>query len=113
MGRGEGKEEQATFNVKMFLSTINGERSLSDYRKNQKVFSQGDAADAVFYVQEGKSKSASSPTEEKRPSSRSMEGRLLRRRLPDRATAPLSHSRGDDGLRDHADRQGCHRARAA
>jgi CRP-like cAMP-binding protein len=29
---------------------------VSNYRKNQKVFSQGDAADAVFYIQEGKVK---------------------------------------------------------
>jgi CRP-like cAMP-binding protein len=32
------------------------ERSVSNYRKNQKVFSQGDPADAVFYIQDGEVK---------------------------------------------------------
>ena len=44
------------FKVDVFLSTIDGERSVSEYRKNQKVFSQGDVADAVYYVQEGQVK---------------------------------------------------------
>ena len=46
------------FSVEVFLSTINGERSVSEYRKNQKVFSQGDAADAVYYVKQGQVKEA-------------------------------------------------------
>jgi len=41
------------FDLKKFLSTVNGGRSVSKYRTNQKVFSQGDPADAVFYIQEG------------------------------------------------------------
>jgi CRP-like cAMP-binding protein len=40
----------------MFLHTVDGGRSVSKYRKNRKVFSQGDPADAVFYIQEGKVK---------------------------------------------------------
>ena len=44
------------FSVEVFLSTLDGERSVSEYRKNQKVFSQGDAADAVYYVQQGQVK---------------------------------------------------------
>ena len=44
------------FNIKTFLATVNGGRTKSKYRKNQTVFSQGDSADAVFYVQEGKVK---------------------------------------------------------
>src|ERR1700733_10065899 len=31
-------------------------RSIVKYRKNQVIFSQGDAADAVFYIQKGKLK---------------------------------------------------------
>jgi CRP/FNR family transcriptional regulator, cyclic AMP receptor protein len=41
------------FDLKTFLATVNGGRSVSKYRKNQKVFSQGDPADAVFYIQQG------------------------------------------------------------
>jgi CRP/FNR family transcriptional regulator, cyclic AMP receptor protein len=44
------------FNVETFLATVAGGRTVSDYRKNQMVFSQGDPADSVFYIQEGKVK---------------------------------------------------------
>ena len=44
------------FRVESFLSTVNGGRIISNYRKNQNVFSQGDPADAVFYIQEGEVK---------------------------------------------------------
>jgi CRP/FNR family cyclic AMP-dependent transcriptional regulator len=44
------------FDVEVFLNTVGGGRSVSSYRKNQKVFSQGAPADAVFYIQEGKVK---------------------------------------------------------
>ena len=44
------------FDVEVFLHTVDGGRSVSNYRKNQKVFSQGDLADAVFYIQAGKVK---------------------------------------------------------
>jgi CRP/FNR family transcriptional regulator, cyclic AMP receptor protein len=42
--------------VEVFLSTVNGGRSLENYRKSQTVFSQGEPADSVFYIQEGKVK---------------------------------------------------------
>src|ERR1700744_5196276 len=35
---------------------MNGGRSILNFRKNQKVFSQRDPADAVFYIREGKVK---------------------------------------------------------
>jgi CRP-like cAMP-binding protein len=44
------------FDVEVFLHTVDGGRSVSNYRKNMKVFSQGDPGDAVFYIQEGKVK---------------------------------------------------------
>ena len=39
-----------------FLSVLNGGSTRSNYRKNQIVFAQGDAADAVFHIEEGKVK---------------------------------------------------------
>jgi CRP/FNR family cyclic AMP-dependent transcriptional regulator len=45
-----------TFNVEKFLTTVNGGKRLATYRRNQKVFNQGDPADSVFYVQQGKVK---------------------------------------------------------
>jgi CRP/FNR family transcriptional regulator, cyclic AMP receptor protein len=44
------------FNVETFLATVNGGRSISKYRKNQTVFRQGDLADSVFFIKEGKVK---------------------------------------------------------
>jgi CRP/FNR family transcriptional regulator, cyclic AMP receptor protein len=44
------------FDVKTFLATVNGGRTVSKYRENQMVFSQGDPADAVFYLQKGEVK---------------------------------------------------------
>jgi CRP-like cAMP-binding protein len=35
---------------------VDGGRTVSKYRKNQTVFSQGDLADSVFYIQQGKVK---------------------------------------------------------
>jgi len=44
------------FDPKLFLAMIGEGRSLATYQKNQKVFSQGDSADAVFYIQNGQVK---------------------------------------------------------
>ena len=44
------------FNVDVFLHTGDGNRTVEKYRKNQKVFSQGEPADSVFYIQEGRVK---------------------------------------------------------
>ena len=47
---------KSPFDPKAFLAKMNGGRTLSEYRKNQVVFQQGDAADSVFYIQTGKTK---------------------------------------------------------
>jgi CRP/FNR family transcriptional regulator, cyclic AMP receptor protein len=44
------------FDPRAFLSKVNGGRTISDYRKDEIVFSQGDLADAVFYIQKGEIK---------------------------------------------------------
>ena len=44
------------FDVSMFLNTVESGRSVSKYRKGEKVFAQGDPGDAVYYIQEGKVK---------------------------------------------------------
>ena len=49
-------KRQPSFNSTFFLAKIGEGRSLGKYRKGQIVFSQGDAGDAVFYVQKGKVK---------------------------------------------------------
>ena len=42
------------FDPKSFLATIGGGRKVVAFAKKQTVFAQGDAADSVFYIQEGK-----------------------------------------------------------
>jgi CRP-like cAMP-binding protein len=42
------------FDPKVFLAKINGGRSVADYRKGQIVYTQGEPADSVFYIQSGK-----------------------------------------------------------
>ena len=49
-------KESAPFDAKSFLAKVGDGRSIGKYRKNQIVFSQGEPADAVFYIQKGKVK---------------------------------------------------------
>ena len=47
---------KTSFDPKNFLAKIGEGRSIGRYRKGQIVFSQGEPADAVFYIQRGKVK---------------------------------------------------------
>jgi CRP/FNR family transcriptional regulator, cyclic AMP receptor protein len=49
-------KRRPSFDTKSFLARVGDGRSIGKYRKNQIVFSQGDAGDAVFYIQKGKAK---------------------------------------------------------
>src|ERR1019366_7744085 len=49
-------KRRPSFNPKSFLAKIGEGRSIGKYRKEQIVFSQGDPANAVFYIQKGKVK---------------------------------------------------------
>jgi len=44
------------FDPQSFLAKVGEGRSIGRYRKNQIIFSQGERADAVFYIQRGKVK---------------------------------------------------------
>ncbi|HLM99165.1 MAG TPA: Crp/Fnr family transcriptional regulator [Bryobacteraceae bacterium] len=44
------------FNPKVFLAKVGEGRTIAEYSKGQTVFKQGDPANAVFYIQEGKTK---------------------------------------------------------
>jgi len=48
--------EEQSFHPEDFLAKIGEGRTISKYRKNQNVFSQGGIADSVFYIQKGKVK---------------------------------------------------------
>jgi CRP/FNR family cyclic AMP-dependent transcriptional regulator len=44
------------FDPRGFLARAGGGKTIERYAKNQKIFSQGEAADTVFFIQEGKVK---------------------------------------------------------
>jgi CRP/FNR family transcriptional regulator, cyclic AMP receptor protein len=49
-------DKKSPFDAKAFLSKADGGRTISKYRTDQIVFSQGDPADSVFYIHDGKVK---------------------------------------------------------
>jgi CRP/FNR family transcriptional regulator, cyclic AMP receptor protein len=49
-------KKKREFDPKTFLATIGDGRKVGAFPKKQTIFTQGDAADAVFYIQEGKVK---------------------------------------------------------
>jgi CRP-like cAMP-binding protein len=50
------KKSKVSFDPKKFLGKVGEGKTITKYQKDQIVFSQGDIADAVFYVQKGKLK---------------------------------------------------------
>jgi CRP-like cAMP-binding protein len=50
------KRRKAAFDPKIFLARVGDGKTISKYQKGQIVFSQGDVADAVCYIQKGKIK---------------------------------------------------------
>ena len=50
------KAAQALFDPKEFLAVVGEGKTILEFRKDQIVFAQGDAADTVFYIQKGRVK---------------------------------------------------------
>jgi len=50
------KRVKASFDPKEFLAKVGEGKTISKYQKDQIVFSQGEVADAVFYIQQGEVK---------------------------------------------------------
>ena len=50
------RKKQLIFDAEGFLAKTGLGKTIKEYRKNQKVFSQGDAADAIFYIRQGRVK---------------------------------------------------------
>jgi CRP/FNR family cyclic AMP-dependent transcriptional regulator len=49
-------EAKLAFDPTIFLATVGKGRTITEYPKNQIVFTQSDPADAIFYIQKGKVK---------------------------------------------------------
>ena len=50
------KRTTLAFDPKEFLAKVGGGRTIAKYRKNHKIFAQGEGADAVYYIQKGEVK---------------------------------------------------------
>ena len=50
------KKGGASFDPKKFLAKVGDGKTITEYQKDQVVFTQGDAAEAVFYLQKGRIK---------------------------------------------------------
>jgi CRP/FNR family transcriptional regulator, cyclic AMP receptor protein len=51
-----GKPAKIAFNAQDFLAKVGAGKKILEFKKNDNVFTQGDAADTVFYIQSGKVK---------------------------------------------------------
>jgi CRP/FNR family cyclic AMP-dependent transcriptional regulator len=52
----QSSQVKHAFDTQLFLGSTGAGKTFERYTKNQKIFSQGDAADAVFFIQKGKVK---------------------------------------------------------
>ena len=95
-------KRRPSFDPKSFLAKVGDGRSIDRYGKDQIVFSQGDPADAVFYIQKGKVKVTVVSEQGKEAVVAILDERILRRGLPCRAGAAHRDGHDYDGLRHHA-----------
>ena len=65
---GASPERTAAFDPRLFLAKLTAGKSKQEYQEDESVFSQGDAADAVFYLQSGKVKLTVVSKRAKKPS---------------------------------------------
>jgi CRP/FNR family cyclic AMP-dependent transcriptional regulator len=67
------RARKPVFDPKAFLAKADGGRTISKYKKDQTVYSQGEVADAVFYIQQARSKSPLFPSKGKKQLLRCLE----------------------------------------
>jgi CRP/FNR family transcriptional regulator, cyclic AMP receptor protein len=51
-----GKQAKGSFDPKMFLAKVGSGKTILEFRKDHDIFAQGDVADTLFYIQEGRVK---------------------------------------------------------
>ena len=51
-----GKPAKDPFDPKAFLARVGQGKAITEYKKNQNIFCQGEVAEAVFYIQKGRVK---------------------------------------------------------
>jgi len=79
---GSGRKHIATFDPRVLLTKLSAGKSSHEYLAGEYVFSQGEPADAAFYVQSGRVKLTVVSKTAKKPWSPSPARQLFRRGLP-------------------------------
>ena len=98
------KKKIRQFDPNIFLATIGEGRKLMTVAKKKSIFTQGDAADAVFYIQKGKVRlTVVSKTGKEATIGIVERGNFFRRRFAGRPDSPHGIGGGDDGLRTSAE----------
>ena len=100
------KSRKAAFEPKTFLAKVGNGKTVTEYHKDQVVFSQGSEADAVFYIQKGKIK-LTVVSEQGKGSSRRYFGTwtLFWRRMSQWPSAAGHNSYGHRAIPDYAHSQ--------
>ena len=86
-----------------FLATIGEGRKAVVFSKKQTIFAQGDAADAVFYIQEGKVRLTVVSEIGKEATLGILDEGSFSEKVPSRTTLAHGFSHRHDGLRSSAD----------
>src|SRR5208283_5106998 len=50
------KTSKSAFDLKVFLAKANGGRTIAEYHANERIFVQGETANAIFYIKKGEIK---------------------------------------------------------
>jgi len=75
------RKSKSKFDPEAFLARADGGLTISKYVKGQAVFAQGDPADAVFYIREGRVKIWLSLRKARKQSSHSSKREILSARV--------------------------------
>jgi len=51
--RANGNRKRSTFNAEAFLNSTGVARTITEFRKKEALFSQGDACKTIMYIQKG------------------------------------------------------------
>ena len=94
------KRGKASFDPKAFLAKVGEGKTIATYRKDEIVFSQGEVADAVFYIQKGKVK-LSVVSEQGKEAVVAIFWSVLWRRVPKRPPVAHRNHDSDRRLRHH------------
>jgi Cyclic nucleotide-binding domain len=101
-----GKPANNGFDPKAFLAKVGAGKTILKFEKNQHVFTQGDVADAVFYIQQGRVKLTVLSTQGKEAVVGILEpGQFFGEGVPQWPFIAYRDHNGDGRMRDHLNNQ--------